>query len=219
MNSVETSKSTKDKILQTANTLFAKNGFGRTSVRDIASEANVNLAAINYHFKNKDNLYLQVFQYNFDWISFGIQGLNEESIDTAELAVRTFRFFLQEKTAITNIFKIFLSDHSALYDDVLDLNRDSQEMFGPPGQEVFLSKISKDVSKRVSSESQVWIMKAVFTQVAHYGLMMGTEFFKRKCNHDYGMAPDAIEHQIRSVVMALIQYANDNPKKNLMGPV
>lgn len=47
---------TKDRILDSAEKLFAENGFDATSVRTIASDAGVNLAAINYHFQSKDAL-------------------------------------------------------------------------------------------------------------------------------------------------------------------
>jgi AcrR family transcriptional regulator len=40
--------------------LFAEKGFQGTSVRDIIVKARVNQAAINYHFKSKDGLYLEV---------------------------------------------------------------------------------------------------------------------------------------------------------------
>ena len=44
---------TKEQIIDVATELFAKDGYNGTSVRDIASEANVNVAAINYHFGSK----------------------------------------------------------------------------------------------------------------------------------------------------------------------
>lgn len=53
--------STKDKILDAAEKLFARDGFDATSLRAITSEAEVNLAAVNYHFKSKDALILEVF--------------------------------------------------------------------------------------------------------------------------------------------------------------
>ncbi len=40
-------------ILDTAERLFAHNGFYRTSIKQLASEAKVNLAAVNYHFGSK----------------------------------------------------------------------------------------------------------------------------------------------------------------------
>jgi AcrR family transcriptional regulator len=47
---------TKDKILNTAERLFADRGFDATSLRHIVAEAEVNLAAVHYHFHSKDAL-------------------------------------------------------------------------------------------------------------------------------------------------------------------
>src|SRR3984893_16949649 len=47
---------TKDRILDAAEKLFSDNGFEATSLRDITTDAQVNLAAVNYHFQSKDSL-------------------------------------------------------------------------------------------------------------------------------------------------------------------
>jgi AcrR family transcriptional regulator len=47
---------TKTRILDAAEKLFGDKGFDTTSLRDITSEADVNLAAVNYHFQSKDSL-------------------------------------------------------------------------------------------------------------------------------------------------------------------
>ena len=47
---------TKEKILSAAQELFEERGFNGTSVRDIATKADVNVALINYHFGSKDSL-------------------------------------------------------------------------------------------------------------------------------------------------------------------
>src|SRR5581483_8261607 len=47
---------TKDRILDAAERLFAREGLEATSLRAITAEANVNLAAVNYHFHSKDAL-------------------------------------------------------------------------------------------------------------------------------------------------------------------
>jgi len=47
---------TKQKILDTAERLFALQGYAATSMRQIISEAGVNLAAIHYHFGSKEEL-------------------------------------------------------------------------------------------------------------------------------------------------------------------
>jgi len=48
--------STKNKILDAAENLFAVQGFNGTSLREITSQAEVNLAAVNYHFGSKKEL-------------------------------------------------------------------------------------------------------------------------------------------------------------------
>ncbi len=47
---------TKTKILNAAEILFAEHGFNGTSLREITQQAEVNLAAVNYHFGSKKEL-------------------------------------------------------------------------------------------------------------------------------------------------------------------
>jgi AcrR family transcriptional regulator len=47
---------TKERILDTAERLFAERGYGATSLRSIIAAANVNLAAVHYHFRTKEAL-------------------------------------------------------------------------------------------------------------------------------------------------------------------
>ena len=44
---------TKERILDTAERLFAQQGYAATSLRGIIAEAGVNLAAVHYHFHSK----------------------------------------------------------------------------------------------------------------------------------------------------------------------
>ena len=53
---------TKTRILQAAVRLFAEHGLKGASIRDICSEANANIAAVNYYFGGKDPLYAQVIK-------------------------------------------------------------------------------------------------------------------------------------------------------------
>ena len=53
---------TKERILDEAEALFALKGYDAVSVREITGAANCNLAAVNYHFGNKKNLYMEVFR-------------------------------------------------------------------------------------------------------------------------------------------------------------
>jgi AcrR family transcriptional regulator len=55
-------RDTKDRILDAAERLVAQQGIFATSLRQITTEANVNLAAVNYHFQSKDDLILAVYR-------------------------------------------------------------------------------------------------------------------------------------------------------------
>ena len=61
--------STKDRILGAAEELFAQFGFSGTSLRQVTSRADVNIAAVNYHFGSKENLVNEVFRRRMDEMS------------------------------------------------------------------------------------------------------------------------------------------------------
>ncbi|HRT26732.1 MAG TPA: CerR family C-terminal domain-containing protein [Syntrophales bacterium] len=54
---------TRSRILDAAGEIFAVSGFRQATVRQISARAGVNVAAINYHFQSKDNLYLETMRH------------------------------------------------------------------------------------------------------------------------------------------------------------
>ena len=60
---------TKGRILHAAEDLFAQHGFAGTSLRQVTSRADVNIAAVNYHFGSKENLVHEVFKHRMDEMS------------------------------------------------------------------------------------------------------------------------------------------------------
>ena len=58
----EAEDGTRDRILRTAERLFAERGFNGVSVRELAAAAQVNIASIGYHFENKEGLLSEVYR-------------------------------------------------------------------------------------------------------------------------------------------------------------
>ena len=55
-------KGVQDRLLDAAEELFCEHGFEGTSIRDIATAAGCNIAAVNYYFGGKENLYVAVWR-------------------------------------------------------------------------------------------------------------------------------------------------------------
>jgi AcrR family transcriptional regulator len=64
--------STEEKIKNAARTVFQKKGFAATRTRDIAEEAGLNLALLNYYFRSKERLFEIVM---FETLSGFVQGM------------------------------------------------------------------------------------------------------------------------------------------------
>ena len=68
---------TRERILKSAERLFAERGYDATSIRAIVAKARVNQAAINYHFDGKDGLYREVLRTAF-------RALTEQQLEHAD---------------------------------------------------------------------------------------------------------------------------------------
>lgn len=61
----EVTKTTSERILDAAEELFARQGIRGTSLKEITDSAEVNVAAVNYHFRSKDALVKAVYERSF----------------------------------------------------------------------------------------------------------------------------------------------------------
>ncbi len=88
---VPLNSSTRERILEAAGEVFAEVGFRCATVRRICERAGVNVAAINYHFRSKEELYYEVLKY---WHEFAVKkyppllGVGEDA--PAEEQLRAF---------------------------------------------------------------------------------------------------------------------------------
>src|SRR5215469_8224769 len=72
--------STEEKIKEAARKLFTQKGYAMVKTRDIATEAGINLALLNYYFRSKEKLFEIVMQENMQQFFMSIiQVINDET--------------------------------------------------------------------------------------------------------------------------------------------
>jgi AcrR family transcriptional regulator len=140
---------TRHSIIKAAVDLFAEKGFNGASVRDIVTKARVNQAAINYHFKGKEGLYLEVLKTAFEKLTEHAEFDSEKLRSVSrEEALRSFvrqqlrpllfrdemsryiRMFAWESAHPTKVFRKFIATNSASY---MAAAVDIVRQFLPPG--------------------------------------------------------------------------------------
>jgi AcrR family transcriptional regulator len=84
------SELTRQSIVKAAIHLFAQKGFEGASVRAIVAKARVNQAAINYHFKGKEGLYLEVLKTAFEAFTRDDSAAERRNDLPPEEALRSF---------------------------------------------------------------------------------------------------------------------------------
>ena len=57
-------RSVRDRLMDSAEQLFAERGFDSTSIRDLAGAAGCNIASVNYYFGGKEKLYVEIWRHH-----------------------------------------------------------------------------------------------------------------------------------------------------------
>ncbi|MBL7663896.1 MAG: TetR/AcrR family transcriptional regulator [Bacteriovoracaceae bacterium] len=195
---------TKEKILHAARTLFAIKGFDGASIREIAAEADVNIAAVNYHFTSKELLFMQVIEWVFSDTTNKIRARRAENPQekVEDLAVWLFNFFLESSDILRSVFKMMLSEKGWGEDIECDKG---DEKFGPPGGMAIAEAISNEVNHTISEADMFWAVKMIFCPVVHMALMYSNHF----CNLPEDKFPyhdrKTLEADIRRLVRVVLK--------------
>lgn len=77
----QSDSTTEEKIKTAARKVFTKKGYSAARTRDIAEEAGINLALLNYYFRSKEKLFDIVMMENLQTFLLGLKGVlhNEKS--------------------------------------------------------------------------------------------------------------------------------------------
>jgi AcrR family transcriptional regulator len=170
---------TKEKILLKAYELFALKGYSAVGIREIASSCEVNLAAINYHFKNKENLYREALRHSFFKSSQMIGELTQKHLQSdvssdqriENFFCELFDLFCKQEKELRTHFKFYLDDslHDEDFtDEMMSENPDAQ--IGPPGSFAIAHFIMSQNSK-IKKDDAHWFLRTIFSLVVQKSII------------------------------------------------
>ncbi len=190
---------TKDKIMEVARILFADLGFEGTSVRAIAFEANVNVASVNYHFSNKENLFMEILRQGYSECSEELRKIYDESeLNLENTVVVFFRYFQSKSHDLISQFKMMMSSQ---HNSKMVSQGTEDELLGPPGGKVLAEAILKEVGGKVKEEDLHWAVKCLFSHICHMTILQTCCF---KDNHIPYTSQDDLENGIRRLTRVVL---------------
>jgi AcrR family transcriptional regulator len=107
---------TRDKILDIAESLFARKGYDRTTIKQIGAGAGLNPALIYYYFAGKEGLYKAVLQRLFDTLLSQGGGLLDGTVQPADAIRRLLALQAEWLLARPDFYRLLVRemvDHDA----------------------------------------------------------------------------------------------------------
>lgn len=104
----------REDILRTATTCFARNGYRGTNLGDVAAELGVTRQAIYHYFRSKHEVLLSLFNQFFDALDEVSLKAQEEFSDPAERFEHMYRAHLIEVARVPELSSIFTKEHVSL---------------------------------------------------------------------------------------------------------
>ncbi len=192
--------STKEKILKVAHKLFAEKGPDAVGVREIAKLADVNVAAINYHFGSKEALHLETVSACMMKMNREINSLYKVGMTIEQLVSVHYDHLLDNREDLITSFKLFLNKTDAPL-----ITHKDDKIVGPPGGAIVMNCL-KEQCPSASEDDLFWATRSIMTQVIHSAVLM--------CNHENSIcantgvdAPKMKNHILR-LVRAVVNDIN-----------
>ena len=206
----------RQRILDVSEELFCEKGFDGTTIRDITRDAGCNLAAVNYHFQNKENLYKEAFKHHLVQLkdlyivaAENVMNQPQENIKI-EILLRSFSSAMVElligknkpQRFITLMTREMLDPHlppNVFYDELM-----------LPVQTIMETAIRK-IYPQITDKQLMFSLLSLVGQLIH--IVRFTEFAQRGGiqNLMYDMN-ELIEHTVNFTAAGIREMINENPE-------
>lgn len=112
---------TEERIKEVARRLFQQKGYGMTRTRDIAEEAGINIALLNYYFRSKEKLFEIIMSESFHkLISFLTELLNDQNLNLNQMLDKVVNKYIDLLTENPHLPLFVLSQMQANPDKFME---------------------------------------------------------------------------------------------------
>ncbi|MEW5912726.1 MAG: CerR family C-terminal domain-containing protein [Thermodesulfobacteriota bacterium] len=193
-----THDATRERLLDEAEKLFAEKGYNAVSVREITKAAGSNLAAVNYHFGSKENLYLAVFRDRWraraEKVRRPMEELARQEKVTPRQVVRTLAqaFLRGPLTAEERLrHSQLIAREMASPGKAFDLLAEGQLK---PAMEQHARLLQRALPYTIAEERLKLIVLSIFSQVLHFNFARPVVSLVTGRSYDAAFIEELIEH-------------------------
>lgn len=189
---------TQERLLNEAERLFALRGYDAVTLREITSAADTHLAAVNYHFGSKENLYMEVFRQR--WIERAhkiqqpLRELEKRGHYTPEEVVRTLaRAFLSGPLSEADRLR-----HSQLISREMGQESRAFQLISQEAMEPFMELSirlwQRCLPQEMEPERLKLIMLSLFAQVIYFNFARPVVSLATGRKYDEEFVDQIVEH-------------------------
>lgn len=190
-------------ILETAEILFANKGFDGTSVRDIADEADINVAMISYYFGSKEKLLEALFTYRAQDSAKRLEGvINNTTLSTMEKVNMMIDYYIDKFQNQTCFFKIMMSEQ---VNNKRGATHELIHLFKKRNQ-LLVKQLIHDGQKTGEFGKSIDVPMLMNTLIGTVSHMIGTQHFYREINNLQDMPDEQFQKLIKKKLSTHLKF-------------
>ena len=146
-------------ILEKAKCLFIEHGYHALSMREIAEEVGVSKAALYYHFKDKEELFIAILIKDLDIMGGEIDNIQATSKSSSEMIVKFIEHVLTQPAEQRAVIRLGTQEISQLSAESRNkFNETYHQKFTGKVQEIFQSGMKNAEFKSMDPDIATWAL-------------------------------------------------------------
>lgn len=183
-------------IIESAERLFAENGFHGSSIRDIAKDADVNIAMISYYFGSKEKLLEALFAVRTEEIKIKLETLlNDNTLTPLEKTYRLIDNYIDKIMNQQCFHKIMMREQMANREGNMQVSTLIRET--KLKNRALIMEIIKQGQKLGHFKKNVDIQLLLLTLMGTVNQLLSSQDFYKETNNLQDMPDDEFRKHIR----------------------